>query len=139
MRVNCIGWPSTFLTFSPSYFALAHANAAAQRRGKIHHQDAKTPREESQGGRGGNGGKGEKILTTEAQRHGGSYEGKRCKAEAQRPRRKERCGLWIIRPCFRPSVGRVMPGHGGKILTTEITEGTEGRCSPQRRGGKRIG
>jgi hypothetical protein len=39
-----------------------------------------------------------RIFTTEAQRHGGSYKGKRCKAEAQRSRRKERCGLWIIRP-----------------------------------------
>jgi hypothetical protein len=53
--------------------------------------------------------------------------GKRCKAEAQRSRRKEGCGVWIIRPCFKPSVVRVMPGHGGKILTTENTEDTENR------------
>jgi hypothetical protein len=37
--------------------------------------------------------------------------GKRCKPQAQRSRRKEGCGLWIIRPCFRPSLVRVVPGR----------------------------
>jgi hypothetical protein len=54
--------------------------------------DAKTPREDSQGGQGG---KGEKILTTEITE---GTKGKRCKLPAQRSRRKEGCGLWIIRP-----------------------------------------
>jgi hypothetical protein len=53
--------------------------------------------------------------------------GERCKLQAQRSRRKEGCGLWIIHPCFRPSVVRVVPGYGGKNLTTEITEDTEGK------------
>jgi hypothetical protein len=53
--------------------------------------------------------------------------GKRCKPQAQRARRKEGYGLRIIRPRFRPPVVRVVPGHGGKILTTEITENTENR------------
>jgi hypothetical protein len=35
--------------------------------------------------------------------------------------------LEIFPPCFRPPVVRVVPGHGGKILTTEITEDTENR------------
>jgi hypothetical protein len=49
--------------------------------------------------------------------------GKRCKGQAPRTRRKEGYGLWIIRPCFRPSVVRVVRGHKGKILATENTEG----------------
>jgi hypothetical protein len=36
MRVNCIGCPSNFLTFSPSYCALARANAPARRDGNAH-------------------------------------------------------------------------------------------------------
>jgi hypothetical protein len=40
---------------------------------------------------------------------------KRCKPQAARTRRKEGYGLWIIRPCFRPSVVCVLRGHGGKI------------------------
>jgi hypothetical protein len=91
-----------------------------RRRGKIHHQATKTPREDSQGGRGG---QGENI------HHKGPKDtkGKRCKPQAPRTRRKEGYGLWIIHPCFRPSVVRVMRGHGGKILTTENTEDTENR------------
>jgi hypothetical protein len=47
--------------------------------------------------------------------HGGTEDtkGKRCKPQAPRTRRKEGGGLWIIRPCFRPSVVRVVRGHGG--------------------------
>jgi hypothetical protein len=76
--------------------------------GKIHHQDAKTPREDSQGGRGG---QGEKI------HHKGTKDTK------EEMLRKKLLGI-------KPAVVCVVRGHKGKILTTEITEvtkGTEGK------------
>jgi hypothetical protein len=103
--------------------AQAHARSSpvvGRKKKNTHHKGTKTPREESQGGQGD---QGEKILTTEDTE---GTKGKRCKLPAQRSRRKEGCGLWIIRPCFRPPIVRMVPGHRGKILTTEITEVTKG-------------
>jgi hypothetical protein len=44
--------------------------------------------------------------------------GKRCKPQAQRSRRKEGCGMWIIRLWFRPPIVCVVPGHKGMMKTT---------------------
>jgi hypothetical protein len=144
-RIDAHLSPSHFLTFSLSHFLLHHSDTSdgrrssligrrsrkcrhssdqretgIRRRGKIYHQATKTPREDSQGGRGG---QGENI------HHKGTKDtkGKRCKPQAPRTRRKEGYGLWIIHPCFRPPIVRVVPGHGEKILTTENTEDTENR------------
>jgi hypothetical protein len=83
-----------------------------------------------------------KTLTTKAQRHQGKIHRevreirekrlspRRHKGHKGRNAKKEDARRWI-----GPSVVCVMRGHKGKILTTEITEDTEERYSPQRRRG----
>jgi hypothetical protein len=66
---------------------------------------------------------GAERFTTKAQRAQRGKDARRKHAENTEERNGDD---WkFSHPCFRPSVVRVVPGHGGKILTTEITEDTE--------------